>query len=204
MNQHGVIYCWCQVCTTVTTSIGASQLANTMVATSITINVATSTINVCQHADDKLLISQQWCGLEDASCICSCQLCIYSEVCCGTVGRCGDGWKLRRITGEARNMMENALSILIVIFSVQLQQTEISEKTVYFPPWGYSNCWRLRRLLEATAGCRRCPQYDGNAFSILIVIFPHNSNKPRPQTESCIFSDLALNCKSAVYLIYLL
>ena len=31
-------------------------------------------------------------------------------------------------------MTENALSILSVIFSVQLQQTEISEKAVYFPP----------------------------------------------------------------------
>ena len=32
-------------------------------------------------------------------------------------------------------MTENALSILIVIFFVQLQQTEISEKAVYFPCW---------------------------------------------------------------------
>ena len=31
-------------------------------------------------------------------------------------------WKLRRVAGS---MTENALSILIVIFSVQLQQTEI-------------------------------------------------------------------------------
>ena len=29
-----------------------------------------------------------------------------------------------------------------------------------------------------------------NALSILIVIFPHNSNKPRSETESCVFSDL--------------
>ena len=71
---------------------------------------------------------QQWCGLEKPSCICSCQLCIESEVCCGTVGRCGDGWKLRWIAGEARNLTENALSILIIIFSIQLQQTEISER----------------------------------------------------------------------------
>ena len=28
-----------------------------------------------------------------------------------TVGRCGDGWKLRRVAGEVRNMTENALSI---------------------------------------------------------------------------------------------
>ena len=42
-------------------------------------------------------------------------------------------------------------------------------------------------MLEAGAGWRR---YDGNALSILIVLFPHDSNKPRPQTESCLFSDL--------------
>ena len=48
-----------------------------------------------------------------------------------TVGRCGDGWKLRRVAGEARNMMENALSILILIFSVQLQQTETSDRKLF-------------------------------------------------------------------------
>ena len=79
------------------------------------------------------------------SCIYSCQLCIKSEVCCGTVGRCGDGWKLRRIAGEARNMTENALSILIVIFSVQLQQTEISErKAIYFP----SPFWKINIFMK--------------------------------------------------------
>ena len=30
-----------------------------------------------------------------------------------------------------------------------------------------------------------------NALSILII-FPHNSNKPRPRTESCVFSDLVI------------
>ena len=50
-----------------------------------------------------------------------------------TVGGCSDCWKLQRVAGEARNMTENALSILI-------------------------------------------------------VIFPYNSNKPRAQTESCVFS----------------
>ena len=53
-----------------------------------------------------------------------------------TVAGCGDCWRLRRVAGEARNMMENALSILI-------------------------------------------------------VIFPFNCNKPRPRTESCVFSDVA-------------
>ena len=48
-----------------------------------------------------------------------------------TVGRCGDGWKLRRVAGEALSMTENALSILILIFSVQLQQTEISDRKLF-------------------------------------------------------------------------
>ena len=50
-----------------------------------------------------------------------------------TVGSrsCGDSWKLRRVAGKARNMMENALFILIIIFSVQLQQTEISDRKLF-------------------------------------------------------------------------
>ena len=84
--------------------------------------------------------SQQWCGLEDK--FCSCQLCIKSEVCCGTVGRCGNGWNLEAATGcwrpgEDRNMTENALSI-IIIFSVQLQQTEISERKLFSFHYGGS------------------------------------------------------------------
>ena len=56
------------------------------------------------------------------------------------------------------------------------------------------------KLIEVTAtagGCGDCwkPLRVGgnmmeNALSILIVIFPHNSNKLRPQTESSSFSDL--------------
>ena len=60
------------------------------------------------------------------SCICSCQLFIKLEVCYS------DCWKLWRVVDEARNMTENALSILL--------------------------------------------------------FFPYNSNKPRSQTESCLFS----------------
>ena len=48
-----------------------------------------------------------------------------------TVGRCGDGWKLRRVAGEAHNMTKNALSILILIFSVQLQQTQTSDRKLF-------------------------------------------------------------------------
>ena len=40
-----------------------------------------------------------------------------------------------------------------------------------------------------------------NALSILIVIFLQNCNKPRPQKESCLFSDLAslINVESAKF-----
>ena len=48
-----------------------------------------------------------------------------------TVGSCGDSWKLQWVAGEASNMTENALSILINIFSTQLQQTEISERKLF-------------------------------------------------------------------------
>ena len=37
-------------------------------------------------------------------------------------------------------MMENALSILIVIFSVQLQQTEISERKLFIFHLGCKGC----------------------------------------------------------------
>ena len=47
-----------------------------------------------------------------------------------TAGDRSDCWKLQRVVGEARNMMENALSILI-IFSVQLQETETSDRKLF-------------------------------------------------------------------------
>ena len=58
------------------------------------------------------------------------------------VGSCGVCWKLRhlleaqRVAGKARNMTENALSILIV-FSVQLQQTEISDRKLFIFQHGH-------------------------------------------------------------------
>ena len=48
-----------------------------------------------------------------------------------TVGSCDDCWKLRRVAGKARNMTKNAISISIVIFFVQLQQTEISDRKLF-------------------------------------------------------------------------
>ena len=65
-----------------------------------------------------------------------------------TVGSCGDSWKLRRVAGEASNMMENALSILIVIFSAQLQQTEISERKLFiFHLWA-QRYWHAQTLIR--------------------------------------------------------
>ena len=62
---------------------------------------------------------------------------------------------------------------------------------------GYSNCWRLWRLLEAAVGCRRGPQYD-RSLSILIVIFLYNSNKLRPETESCAVAQTLLVYKKLI------
>ena len=49
---------------------------------------------------------------------------------------------------------------------------------------GCSDCWKLRQV----AGESR--NITENALSNLIVIFLYNSNKPRPQTESCVFFDV--------------
>ena len=61
-----------------------------------------------------------------------------------TVGSCGDSWKLRRVPGEASNMTENTLSIFIVIFSAQLQQTEISERKLFIFQVGICLYFSLR------------------------------------------------------------
>ena len=50
-------------------------------------------------------------------------------------------------------------------------------------PGGCGDCWKPRWV--AGDAC----DMTENDPSILIVVFPHNSNKPRPQTESCLFSD---------------
>ena len=85
--------------------------ANAMVVTSI--NLINLYVNI--------QTTNPW-AWKTPSCICSCQLCFKLEVCCG------GSWKLCRVAGD---MTENALSILIVIFSVQLQQTEISERKLF-------------------------------------------------------------------------
>ena len=58
-----------------------------------------------------------------------------------TVGSYSDCWKLRRVAGKARNMTENVLSILILIFSIQLQQTETSDRKLFIFHHGHhSGC----------------------------------------------------------------
>ena len=49
---------------------------------------------------------------------------------------------------------------------------------------GRGGCWKPRRVAYEACNMTK------NALSILIVIFLHNSYKPRPQTESCVFSGL--------------
>ena len=61
-----------------------------------------------------------------------------------TVGSCGNCWKLRRVAGKACNMTENALSILIVIFSVHLQQTETSGRKLFIFQHGIEVWWLIQ------------------------------------------------------------
>ena len=89
-------------------------------------------INVCQHTDDEstiqsttAAIGRRHLAFTVANCVLNRRFGVV------TVGGSGNCWKLRRVAGEARNMMENALSILIVIFSIQLQQTEISDRKLF-------------------------------------------------------------------------
>ena len=57
-----------------------------------------------------------------------------------SAGSCGICWKLRWVAGKARNMAENALYILIVLFSLQLQQTEISDRKLFIFKHGIGKC----------------------------------------------------------------
>ena len=74
-----------------------------------------------------------------------------------------------------------------------------------FPVWHLTtsrkqmqeSCQRLQQLFEVAAGCWRGSHsrtMTENALSILIVVFPYNSNKPRPATESCVFSNVVQMC----------
>ena len=106
--------------------------------------------------DDTVNKGRAWKTL---SCICSCQLCIKSEACCG------DSWKLWRVAGEACNMMENALSILIVIFSIQLQQTEISEWKLFIFQHGCQWC------LVPTVGVFECDITHCWSIAVLCMLY---------------------------------
>ena len=97
-------------------------------------------INICQHTVDESTIVNKGRAWKMPSCICSCQLCIKWEVCCS------DSWKLWLVDGEAHNMTENALSILI-IFSVRLQQTKISQRKPFL--FQHSRLPRKRSILFA-------------------------------------------------------
>ena len=63
------------------------------------------------------------------------------------------------------------------------------------PVWHLeANAGELPEVTATTGGCSDCLSCHNmleNALSILIAIFFYNSNKPRPQTESCVFSKQA-------------
>ena len=71
-----------------------------------------------------------------------------------------------------------------------------SETTSHFGTWKglpRNKCGsrqKLRQLLEAAAGCRQGLQYDKKWSFYFALNAPHNFNKLRPQTESCVFSNL--------------
>ena len=60
-----------------------------------------------------------------------------------TVGNCGDCWKLRRAAGKARNMMENALSILIVIFPYNFNKLRAQTENCVFSGLAVIYGWAL-------------------------------------------------------------
>ena len=60
---------------------------------------------------------------------------------------------------------------------------------------GCGDCWKPRKVAGNAPG----PHATENAIFIFII-FSHNSNKPRPQTESGLFSDLAPRSTSSLQL----
>ena len=127
--------------------LAPSRPANATVATSI-INKCWSQvdppmprsrpllINVCQHTVNESTIQSTRAGLgrchlafADANSILNWRFAMAA------VGSCGACWKLQQVAGEACNMTANALFILI-IFSVQLQQTEISDRKPFILHYG--------------------------------------------------------------------
>ena len=112
------------------------RLSNKTLASSITINVTTS-INkrLCQHTvdtDDESAIQSTmvWLGRHHLAFAVANGV-LNQRFSAATVGCCGNGRELQQVAGVARNMTENALSIWIVIFSVHLQQTVISERKLF-------------------------------------------------------------------------
>ena len=74
---------------------------------------------------------------------------------------------------QCNDMQCNSIACHCTMRSLEMTSGDL-ETTSQFGPWklipgnkcgrvarGYSNCWRLQRLLEAATGCRWGPQYDG-------------------------------------------
>ena len=75
--------------------------------------------HLCQHTDHESTIQSTRAGIGRRHLAFAVANCVLNRRFAAViVGSCGDCRKLRRVADEARNMMENALSILIVIFSV--------------------------------------------------------------------------------------
>ena len=83
-----------------------------------------------------------------------------------TAGGCSDCWKLRRVAGEAHNVTENTLSIWI-IFSLQLQQTETSDRKLFFFQHGLLVMQTLCNIREYSGSSEYsecCPEVQSAAL----------------------------------------
>ena len=94
-------------------------------------------INVCQHAvdtDDGSLIQSTmvWLGRRHlAFAVANCVLNLRLSA--ATVGRCDDGWKLRRVAGEG---VDGKCSFYFNSYFFRTTPTnrDLRQKAVYFPP----------------------------------------------------------------------
>ena len=118
--------------------------------------MATTSINkrLCQHTVNESIIQSTRAGLERRHLAFAVANCVLNRrFAVATVGSCGDCLKLRRVAGKACNMTENALSIVIVIFSIQLQQTKISDRKLLIFQHGFMPDRKKYSLLRDTYFC---------------------------------------------------
>ena len=116
--------------------------------------IATVATSINKHTANELTIQPTRAGLgrcHFAFAVANCLL--NRRFATATVGSRGVCWKLRRVASKAHNMTENALSILIVIFSIQLQQTEISDRKLFI----FQHCSVAKVIPHTSLGWQEIP-----------------------------------------------